>query len=71
MTTYTTRQDDVLDDVIFRYYGFTDGVVETVMETNRALNLGQYGPQLPAGLVLVMPDVDPPVESSQPTRLWE
>lgn len=70
MTTYTTKQNDVLDDVVFRFYGFTDGAVERVLEENRPLDLGQYD-RLPAGLVLIFPDIDPPVSTPQPTRLWE
>ena len=70
MTTYTTKQDDVLDDVVFRYYGATAGVVEAVLEANRALDLGQYE-LIPAGLVIEFPEVDPPAADPQPTRLWE
>jgi phage tail protein X len=70
MMTYTTKQNDVLDDVVFRVYGSTSGIVEQVLESNRALDLGQYD-RLPAGLVIVFPDIEPPNTTPQPTRLWE
>lgn len=71
MITYTTKDGDVLDDVVFRHYGYTADAVEAVLEANRALDLGSYGPQLPAGLVIELPDITPPVTNPQPTRLWE
>lgn len=70
MMTYTTKQNDVLDDVVFRVYGSTAGIVEQVLESNRALDLGRYA-RLPAGLVLTLPDVVPTTTAPQPKRLWE
>lgn len=70
MTTYTTKQGDVLDAVVSAYYGRTFGVVELVLESNRALGLADLGPVLPAGLVIELPEIEPPA-SPQPTRLWE
>jgi phage tail protein X len=70
MMTYTTKQNDVLDDVVFRVYGSTAGIVEQVLESNRPLDLGQYD-KLPAGLVLSLPEVQPVTTTPQPTRLWE
>lgn len=69
---YITRQNDILDDVVFRYYGDTDRrIVETVLEANRALDLGSIGPVLPAGMTITLPDrnPEPPVETL--TRLWD
>lgn len=58
-TTYTTREKDVLDEVIWRYYGRQDnGLVESVLESNRGL--ADYGPELPAGLEIVMPAAPAP-----------
>jgi phage tail protein X len=58
-TIYTTRENDVLDEVVWRYYGRQDsGLVETVLEANRGL--ADYGPELPAGLEIVMPAAPAP-----------
>lgn len=69
---YQTRQNDVLDDVVARYYGDTDRrIVETVLEANRALDLGAIGPHLPAGLAIVLPDRDPAPPAATLTQLWD
>lgn len=57
--TYQTRTGDVLDDVVNRFYGRQDnGLVETVLEANRGL--ADYGPVLPAGLTIMLPDAPTP-----------
>lgn len=61
--TYTTRENDVLDEVVWRYYGRQDnGLVEAVLEANRGLT--DSGPLLPAGLTITLPDAP----TSQPTQ---
>jgi phage tail protein X len=60
---YTTRTGDVLDEIVWRYYERQDnGLVETVLEANRGL--ADYGPRLPAGIEITMPDAPAP----QPTQ---
>lgn len=57
--TYTTRENDVLDEIVWRYYGRQDnGLVEAVLEANR--NIADAGPIMPAGLTLTMPPAPPP-----------
>ena len=57
--TYTTREGDNLDHVVWRYYGRQDnGLVESVLESNRGL--ADYGPELPAGLTITMPAAPAP-----------
>lgn len=65
---YVTRQNDVLDDVVFRFYGDTENrIVETVLEANQGL--ADLGPVLPAGVEIVLPAR--PVEAKNPLkRLW-
>jgi phage tail protein X len=59
MSVYTTKAGDMLDDIAFRFYGSTlAGQVETLLEANRALDLGQYI-TLPAGLSLELPEIEP------------
>lgn len=69
---YITRQNDVLDDVVFRYYGDTDrGIVETVLEANRAVGLADYGPVIPEGITITLPDRTPEQPIQALTRLWD
>lgn len=66
---YTTREGDILDAIVWKYYGSTSGqAVETVLEANRGL--ADYGPILPAGVVLVLPDIEAP-KKAQGIRLWD
>ena len=67
---YLTRQNDILDDVVFRYYGDTSRrIVETVLEANRGL--ADHGPVLPAGLTITLPDRNPEPPAESLTRLWD
>jgi phage tail protein X len=57
--TYTTRDGDILDEVVWRYYGRQDaGIVEAVLEANRGL--ADYGPTLPPGLAITFPAAPDP-----------
>ena len=61
-----TPDGDMLDDIVGRHYGRQD-VVPAVLEANQDLSL--QGPVLPAGMILVLPDV--PVPADAPViRLW-
>jgi phage tail protein X len=69
---YITRQNDVLDDVVFRYYGDTDReIVETVLEANRSIGLADYGPVLPEGITIMLPEREPEPPIQTLTRLWD
>ncbi len=68
MTTYTTKQGDMIDAICGRFYGYSSGAVESVLEANR--DLAELGPELPAGIVIVLPDLTPPA-AAQPVRLWD
>lgn len=68
MTTYRTKEEDILDDVVFRYYETAIGTVEAVLEANR--NLADLGPVLPGGVLVTLPDIKGPVVE-QPVRLWD
>lgn len=66
--TYTNKQNDVLDDVVARFYGDTrNRIVELVLEANPGL--ADLGPVLPAGVVVNLPD-RPAVTASPLKRLW-
>ena len=66
--TYTTRENDVLDEIVWRYYGAQDnGLLEAVLEANRGL--ADYGQELPTGLTITLPDAPTP-EPSQRLQLF-
>lgn len=71
MTTfsYTTRDGDTLDKLAFDFYGTTSGqVVETVLSANPGL--AKYGPILPAGVVINLPQISEPQKTTG-VRLWD
>lgn len=62
------HQDDSLDALCYRYYGRTQGVVETVMQSNPGL--ADLGPILPHGTAVTLLDIS--VSSSQESiNIWE
>jgi phage tail protein X len=66
--TYTTKTGDMLDKVCWDYYGARAGAYEKVLAANPTL--ARRGPVLPAGLVLVMPDI-PAQEQAGTISLWD
>lgn len=58
-----TQQGDTVDALCWRYYGRTDGTVETVLEANNGL--ADHGPVLPVGLTVEMPDIST-VQATKP-----
>ncbi len=67
--TYRTKDGDVLDDIVHRFYGDTsNGIVELVLEANRGL--ADHGPVLPAGLLVSLPE-RPVTATNSLTRLWD
>ena len=59
MTTTTLQVAEALDAVCRRVYGDESGYVEAVLDANPGLT----GPILPAGTVIVLPDLAPPEEA--------
>ncbi|MFT3973340.1 MAG: tail protein X [Amaricoccus sp.] len=68
MTTTTTLQTaEALDAVCRRVYGDESGYVEAVLDANPGLT----GRILPAGTVIVLPDLAPPAAAGPPVvTLW-
>ncbi|CAN7192778.1 tail protein X [Trinickia sp. LjRoot230] len=54
------QQGDTVDSLCFRHLGRTQSVVEATLEANPGL--ADYGPVLPIGLVVDLPD--PPNDQS-------
>ena len=69
MTTYTSRDGDVVDDVCRRHYGREAGAVEAVLKENPGL--AEKGPVLPAGVEIHLPDLPRPLETISTVKLWD
>jgi len=65
---YRSKEGDALDAIVWRHYGRQDGgLVEQVLEANRGLAF--YGPVLPAGLTIALPEIEAPA-TTESVRLW-
>lgn len=67
-STYITKDGDMLDWICWRHYGRSGGTTETVLEANP--HLAFEPARLSSGLVVVLPEIDPPVVTGR-IRLWE
>ncbi len=56
--TYTTKDNDMLDQICVAYYGAAAGYVEPVLAANPGLSA--RGPAYPAGVVITLPLLTPP-----------
>ncbi|HCT3597597.1 TPA: tail protein X [Klebsiella pneumoniae] len=61
-------QGDTLDALCARYYGRTEGVVETVLQANPGLS--ELGVILPHGTVVDLPDVETS-PTAETLNLWD
>lgn len=69
MQSYVTSEGDQVDAIAAKYYGSTSNrVSEQVLEANPGL--ADYGPALPAGLIIALPDIASPAQK-QGIRLWD
>lgn len=67
--TVRAYQNDTVDAMCWRYYGRTAGVTEAVLEANPGL--ADYGPILPQGLVVKMPQAQASTPQRQMVNLWD
>jgi phage tail protein X len=67
---YRTKAGDQVDAICWRHYG-RENAAEAVFEANP--RLADYGLILPAGLVIILPELDAPTAASSTTtiRLWD
>ncbi|MFC9008343.1 tail protein X [Streptomyces microflavus] len=63
------NQNETVDALCWRYYGRTAGVTEAVFEANPGL--ADYGPILPQGLVVNMPEAQTSAPQRQMVNLWD
>lgn len=70
MPIYRTSDGDTADIIAWKYYGTQAGrVVERLLEANP--KLADYGPLLPAGVLVVVPDDIKPDGAGGAVRLWQ
>ena len=69
MAQARANQGDTLDDVCWRHYGRSSGVVEAVLAANPGL--AGRGPILPMGTLIELPDVAPQPTTSRTVNLWD
>ncbi|APR97829.1 tail protein X [Wolbachia endosymbiont of Folsomia candida] len=53
MIYYTTKENEMLDYICWKHYGYSSGAVEEVLLENPGL--AEYGSFLPAGLKIKLP----------------
>ncbi|MDN4056329.1 tail protein X [Massilia sp. YIM B02763] len=63
------QQGDTVDALCWRHFGRTAGIVEQVLEMNAGL--ADYGPILPHGLVVQMPDKPATTPTAPLLQLWD
>ncbi len=67
--TVRAFQNDTVDALCWRHYGRTAGVTEAVLEANPGL--ADYGPILPQGLPVQMPEAQAAAPQRQMVNLWD
>lgn len=67
-TAVRTNQNETVDALCWRFYGRTAGVTEAVLEANPGL--ADYGPILPQGLIVNMPEAQTSAPQRQMVQLW-
>ena len=70
MSNYITSQGDTIDWICWKHYGTSrNGTVEAVLAANTWLS--NYGPILPAGVRIVLPDLAAPAVEHAVIHLWD
>jgi phage tail protein X len=64
MQTYSTKDGDVLDAITYDQYPDLPQPIVLMRVFDANPGLADYGPVLPAGLLVTLPDI--PVEQAQP-----
>lgn len=64
-----THQGDTVDLLCWRHFGRTQGLVEVVLEMNPGL--ADYGPVLPLGLEVELPEAPDDKPKTPLLQLWD
>lgn len=69
MTEYITRDGDSLDAICYQHYGQEHGTTEVVLEHNQGVC--SYGALLPAGITLMLPELNKTTPEIEQVSLWD
>lgn len=69
MATYRAKDGEMVDEICQLYYGRTQGVVERVYAANRGL--AALGPRLPAGTLVVLPEIENEAGTRRRAKIWD
>jgi phage tail protein X len=69
MATYRAKDGEMVDEICQLYYGRTQGVVERVYAANRGL--AALGPRLPAGTLVVLPEIENEAVTRKRAEIWD
>lgn len=67
-TWVRAAQNEMIDLIVWRFYGRTAGLVEAVLEANPGL--ADLAPFLPLGQPVFLPDVPKQTQSKTVVQLW-
>ncbi|MFK7044782.1 tail protein X [Acinetobacter baumannii] len=62
-------QNDTVDAICWREYGRSTGVVEQVLAANP--HLSEFGPFIPMGTKVQLPNIPTPQNKVQSIQLWD
>ncbi len=65
---YVSKENEMLDLICWKHYGYSSGAVEIVLEENPGLV--EYGSFLPAGLKIKFPTIQKTIQKSK-LKVWE
>lgn len=68
-TQVIASQNDTVELICYRHFGFTVGVTEQVLELNPGL--AALGPTLPMGTKVILPYVAEQQEQTNTINLWD
>ena len=69
MTTVVSIAGETVDLICRRHYGEESGFTEAVYDANRGL--AALGAILPAGVLIVLPEIATTVQADTAIRLWD
>lgn len=69
MARYCTKDGDVLDAICFNHYGGSRGYVEAILEANSGL--AGHDAILPAGVIIVLPELPELKQHTKTVHLWD
>lgn len=67
--TIFALQHDTVDEICWRVYGRSSGVVEKVLEANP--KLAELDAFLSIGTEVILPDIETPQQIKQTIQLWD